>query len=348
MQQDKKVKKEEKPSLKTYSKYDFLPGNKVIFFEDFSQDKIGDFPVLWNTDGSGEIVNIDGIEGKWLKMKENSMYILDKGFKFPENFTMEFDVIPEGTNDDANNCTFDLTLFELDNEIFPKMYVPGKSGIVFNLSTQSNQHTYSTYNSNGYDKNGNYSKEKGLLTLNKISHINIWVQNDRVRLYIHGEKIFDIPKALPFGALLGQLRFWVTDGNEPLISNIRIAESDTDLRSKLLTEGKLISYGIYFDSGKDIVKPESYPSIKIIADVLKENPNVKIEIVGHTDSDGDSQKNLILSQKRAESVRNILIKEFSLNGDRITTNGKGDSQAISDNNTSEGKAKNRRVEFIKK
>ena len=76
-----------------------------------------------------------------------------------------------------------------------------------------------------------------------------------------------------------------------------------DMRNKLITEGKLVSYGIYFDVNKDVVKPESYGTLKSIADVLTENAGVKVKIVGHTDADGDNAANLDLSKRRAAAVK---------------------------------------------
>jgi outer membrane protein OmpA-like peptidoglycan-associated protein len=119
------------------------------------------------------------------------------------------------------------------------------------------------------------------------------------------------------------------------------------MRSKLITEGKLVSYGIYFDVNKDVVKSESFGTIKQIADVLKENANVKIKIVGHTDSDGDDKSNLDLSQRRAASVKSVLVKEFGIDASRIETDGKGESEPVAKNDSVINKALNRRVEFIK-
>ena len=102
-----------------------------------------------------------------------------------------------------------------------------------------------------------------------------------------------------------------------------------------------------FDSGKDIVKPESYGSVREIANVLNENPAVRIKVIGHTDSDGDDALNLDLSKRRAANVKQYLISEFKIDGSRIETDGKGESAPIADNNSPENKAKNRRVEFIK-
>jgi OOP family OmpA-OmpF porin len=119
------------------------------------------------------------------------------------------------------------------------------------------------------------------------------------------------------------------------------------MRSKLLTEGKLVSYGIYFDVNKDVVKAESYGTLKEISKVLTDNPDVKIKIVGHTDSDGDDKSNLDLSKRRGASVKNVLVKEFGIDAARIETDGKGEGEPIAKNDSGINKALNRRVEFIK-
>ncbi|HNF49590.1 MAG TPA: OmpA family protein, partial [Chitinophagales bacterium] len=95
------------------------------------------------------------------------------------------------------------------------------------------------------------------------------------------------------------------------------------------------------------IKGESYGTLKDFAAVMTENPDVKVKIVGHTDSDGDDAKNMELSKKRAESVKSALNKEFGIDNSRMETEGKGETQPADNNNTPEGKANNRRVEFIK-
>ena len=75
------------------SKFDFIPGEKVLILDDFSQDNVGDFPDKWNTTGSGEIVTIDGSEGKWLMMKARSSFIMEDIKTLPEDFTIQFDLM---------------------------------------------------------------------------------------------------------------------------------------------------------------------------------------------------------------------------------------------------------------
>ncbi len=129
--------------------------------------------------------------------------------------------------------------------------------------------------------------------------------------------------------------------------NIRLAVGAPDTRSKLITEGKFVTTGITFEVNSANIKPESYGVLKDIAETLKENASVKVKIIGHTDSDGEDAANLTLSKKRAESVKDNLVSEFGIDKSRLETDGKGETLPAAPNATPEGKANNRRVEFIK-
>jgi outer membrane protein OmpA-like peptidoglycan-associated protein len=157
-----------------------------------------------------------------------------------------------------------------------------------------------------------------------------------------------MPTNIHVGTKFNRFRFsgWSSYGT-PYVTNLKITTAAPDTRSKLITEGKLVSYGIYFDVNKDILKSESYGTTSDIAKVLKENPTVNIKIIGHTDSDGNDAQNLDLSKRRAASVKNTLVTQFGIDGNRIQTDGKGETEPMVPNTTSENKAKNRRVEFIK-
>ena len=181
--------------------------------------------------------------------------------------------------------------------------------------------------------------------MNQKYHIAIWVQKTRVRLYQNENKLFDTPKAFPTGCVKpDRLRF---EDGAAMVSNIRIAVGAPDMRNKLLTEGKLVTYGIYFDVNKDVVKPESYGTLKEIAKVLTENPGVRVKIIGHTDSDGADAANLDLSKRRGASVKNELVKSFGIDVSRLESDGMGKSQPVAPNDSPVNKALNRRVEFIK-
>ena len=126
-----------------------------------------------------------------------------------------------------------------------------------------------------------------------------------------------------------------------------MAKGLPDTRHKLIDEGKFSTTSILFDVNAATIKASSYGTLKDIATVLKENAAVKVKIVGHTDSDGDNAANLGLSKKRAEAVKDMLSKEFGIDESRMETEGKGETQPAAQNTTTEGKAQNRRVEFIK-
>lgn len=332
-------------ALKSYTKYDFVPGDKVLYFEDFSQDAIGDFPALWTTNGGGEVKTVNIAPGNWFHMnKEDAVYCYTKQIPFPENFIMEFDIIPDG--DFANG--YALTFYEdpENTELTDDLY-PGTKGV--HISFEEGRWYTKGYN-NSMDVGGWIEGESTTnpVVLTQVNHVIIWVQNRRLRIYHQGAKAFDMPTNIHAGTKFNRLRFsgWSTHST-PYVSNIKITTAAPDTRSKLITEGKLVSYGIYFDVNKDVVKPESFGTLNDIAKVLKENPTVRIKIVGHTDADGNDAANLDLSKRRGASVKNELVKTFGIEASRIESDGMGETKPIAPNDTPANKALNRRVEFIK-
>jgi OOP family OmpA-OmpF porin len=182
-------------------------------------------------------------------------------------------------------------------------------------------------------------------------HVAIWRQRQRVRVYMNEEKIWDVPRAAAASANFNSLIFFVRGGCgncEYYLANLRVATGAADTRNKILAEGKWVTHGILFDVNSDRIRPESYGTLKEVAAVLTESGDVKMVIVGHTDSDGDDAANMDLSKRRAASVKSALANEFKIDAGRLDTDGKGESQPIDKNDNPAGKANNRRVEFIKK
>jgi len=164
-------------------------------------------------------------------------------------------------------------------------------------------------------------------------------------------KVWDLPRAFDPANNYNFLAFsnqgYHVESDKYFVSNLRVAVGAPDTRSKLITEGKFSTTGILFDINSANIKPESYGVLKDIANVLTENATVKVKIIGHTDSDGDDAGNLALSKKRSESVKETLSKDFGIDKARLETDGKGETVPASPNTTTEGKANNRRVEFVK-
>lgn len=351
-------------SFQSYSRYDFVPGEQIVFAEDFAQDVIGEFPLKWATNNRGEAVTIKGIEGKWMRLFKEGHFVSPYIKNLPENFTAEFDVVlslpPNVHNTSYPDFVVRLMNTDAGDEKARKFFsenfyaksdvkllmapYPDEGSMMSIFTTEGGSHFFS--------KEGKELKNMSSY-LSKPIHFSIWVQKDRFRLWINGEKIFDLPQAVPAKTAFNRLEFATGDSpytDEELgyyVSNIKFAHGTPDMRSKLITEGKLVTNGILFDVASDKIKPQSTGTLQEIAKVLKENPTVKVKIVGHTDSDGDDIKNLDLSKRRAASVRKALSTEFGIDVARLETDGKGESQPVAENTTQEGKAKNRRVEFIK-
>ena len=343
------------PSFQVYSKFDFVPGEKIVAFEDFSQDAIGDFPAKWNTNGSGEIVTISGKPGRWLKLAANGFYTPEFITALPDDFTLELDILAPPTF--KNGYPLQMVLAELPSptgnsellqwygatnsfQFLADPEVGGEEGSVQVILRQASVSTPA-----------NSRSTKQFTKVANPVHVSLWRQRQRMRVYLNEEKLFDLPRALAPGSKLNTLLFALrNDAGESdfCISNLRLAVGAPDTRNKLLTQGKWVTHGILFDVNSDRVKPESYGALKEIVNVLTENADVKVQIVGHTDADGDDAKNLDLSKSRAASVRAVLAKEFTIAEDRMDTDGKGESQPVDKNDTPAGKANNRRVEFIKK
>jgi len=317
----------------------------VLLYEDFSQDAVGDFPALWTTDVAGEVNTLNIAPGNWFNLKSTEgTYWFMKDIVFPKNFIIEFDIVPKKT---GGRYAADLVIFGEDSHSeMDKNGDPGNCGIHITIAK-------SLWDTKGYKK-GSGEKLTGSSSLNlvqeeKVNHVIVWVQNRRLRIYHGGGKVLDVPTNIYEGSKFNRMCFKLYRGAScgSYISNIKITTAAPDTRNKLLTEGKLVTYGIYFDVNKDEVKPESYGTLKDIASILNEVPDVKVKIVGHTDSDGADEANLDLSKRRAASVKAELANSFNVNADRLETDGLGETQPVAKNDSPVNKALNRRVEFIR-
>ena len=351
------------PSLKTYSKFDFVAGEKVLAMEDFSRSNIGDFPLGWNTNSSAEVVTLEGRPEKWLFMTKTGYFQPDFIKDLPENFTLEFDVMTRYASN--NILAYNFAIYSSTNprqDISDKYLSANKGVFQFEWGGCTNKAKYLVQESGqeisknesmsveAFDCKGQDNEQASMV------RVSIWRQKNRLRVYANETKILDLPQAfnpsIKYNAFrLGSEYMDYSNGaenkDEFMVSNLRYAVGQPDTRSKLITEGKFVTCGITFDVGSDKIKAESYGTLKEIAQVLSENPSVKVKVIGHTDSDGDANKNMELSKKRALAVKNALSTEFKVDASRLETDGKGASQPSESNTTTEGKANNRRVEFIK-
>ncbi len=131
------------------------------------------------------------------------------------------------------------------------------------------------------------------------------------------------------------------------MGNSMVKSNSNAIASALETSGKIALEDIYFDTAKATLKPESADAIAQIAKALTAHPALKVEIDGHTDNMGTAESNLVLSQHRAESVRTELVAK-GIGASRLTAKGFGQGKPVAANDSETGRAKNRRVELVRK
>ncbi|QRR01374.1 OmpA family protein [Dyadobacter sandarakinus] len=354
------------PKVRSTTRYDFIPGERILYTEDFAAEPVGEMPVSWNASGNGQVVTVEGYHGKWLRMFPGTKYLSGNEKELGENYTVEFDVLLHGTPPSGTRFLPEMAIGLLssagkpttDNsfvlpydhpenvtELYFKPNVDAISRIKLESRVKHGAVSFKTENT----EVATFGK-----TIGKSVHYAIQVQKQRLRFWVDGSKVFDIPRAINLTPALNQLYFNIKESwpyNESnyglYVSNLKIASGLPDMRSKLMDAGKFSTNGILFAVNSDQVQPQSMGTIQAIAQILKENPAVRIRIVGHTDSDGDNAANLSLSRSRALAVKSLLEKEFEVQSSRLEADGKGESEPVAKDTSKESKALNRRVEFIK-
>jgi outer membrane protein OmpA-like peptidoglycan-associated protein len=142
-------------------------------------------------------------------------------------------------------------------------------------------------------------------------------------------------------------KFGIRVAGKCVVTNIKVAEGGgMNMIGKKFTDAKIVTHGINFDVDKSTIRPESMGTLNMIVQIMKDNPDIKFDVEGFTDNSGDPAHNLTLSQNRADAVKAQLIS-MGISSSRLTCKGFGETKPITDNNSPEGKANNRRVEFVK-
>lgn len=329
----------------------FKRGGRVIFEDNFSKDALGDFPAKWNSTKGGEIKNLKGFTNKFLKVTAGSIVNPELTKSLPENFTVEFDlVLPSAHPYRRPGFGFGKAPEPIDNLL--------SSGNAINFDIMSAEMGNGYYFLNYAEKSISYQRQdvKYKAPLDKVIKVAYEVNGKRIRMFVDGEKMVDLPtqfkqeyrKSFFFTSITSG---WTeTEDAYFYIGNLVIAETGTDERSSVLKDlmekGSFSTNAILFASGSDKIQAESNSILTQIKEALDQAPDMKIKIVGHTDADGADATNLSLSQKRANAVKMKLVS-MGVSANRFTTEGKGESEPISSNDTADGKAQNRRVEFIK-
>ncbi len=316
-------------NMNLYTKYDFIPGDRVIFYDDLKDEEEGEFPFRWNLErGVFEIARMGG--EYWILCTDDG-YIMPKmpTGPLPEKYTVEMEFYSAG----------------------PKFTVP----YYYIQWMDASNKIVGEFEFNGGKSTDLQIQGKGLASktlterLSKGTHtMRIMATKRSIKCFIDQIRVANVPKVEGFSPVGFRVRMYPykDEGNYCMIKSFRFAEGGKSIRQQLEEDGKIVTHGILFDSGSHKIKGESYKTLKEIGRLFEDEPDLRLSIEGHTDSDGADDFNNDLSQKRAESVRTYLINEYGVSGGNLEAKGWGESKPIDTNSSPEGKANNRRVELI--
>jgi outer membrane protein OmpA-like peptidoglycan-associated protein len=309
--------------------WDFVPGEKLLLYDDYTDMPKGAAPPHWKVRGSA----LRLVDGRLAVGPGQATEMFPNIVKWPNNFTIEMDIATttKGVDDPASERTFTWTFEGGGSWVwYVRLAVNGEGSCKLGLEISASGDTENAACKFLPDKPNKWA---------------IWVQDGRIRFYVNADRVMDLNQ-VKAGFQTASLRL---DGSPLPVSlgPFRIAESAPDVSKSLFSSGRYVSHGILFDVDSDAIRSESRPVLQQIAEALTGQPSVKLRIEGHTDSTGDAARNLDLSRRRAASVKNALVKQFGIAADRLTTDGFGDTKPVATNDTPQGRAENRRVEFVK-
>lgn len=320
---------------KVWANYDFVPGQRTLYYSDFTDDQVGNFPQrLEFKTGTMEVVEFEGGQ-RALKASSPSEFVIPLPEVLPDKYTIELDVINRKTQRVGAN-TIEISgapSFSDRNSIRVGW---GHGG----LETSGG----------GLQSNWVAAKEADKARyLGNAGSFRLLGDGKYLKIYVDEKRLANIPNAIftRSKGLLVKLEGRDDEEDAVYLTRIRVAESQKTIYDALASTGRWATQGILFDTGKSEVKPESTPTLKQIAAAFKEHPELKAEIQGHTDNVGKADANLRLSQARAEAVKKVLTSEYGVNAEQLTAKGYGDTKPSGDNKTPEGRANNRRVELVK-
>lgn len=351
------------------AKSDFVRGANVFFQDDLSDEKMGEFPSKWDLlNGSEcEVVNIKGKNA--IRIEGTQIRPLMKDLKYlPEEFTIEFDVLSQPAQEGSGwDATLDIFFFGVNYAGTGEDRVFDYRTSVETSSASNNQKGeydaiawgWGSWNPNGNKIEGESSREaiRKVFKKNDWNHIAFSFNKRAFKAYLNYSRIVNIPNQK-------QPRAWSmevsSDSDKGVyITNIVMAKGAVELYERNATDyssavekaiaetGKFVTNNILFETGKATLKPESMEEIQKVADYMKKNPSARFEVQGHTDNQGSDKVNDPLSQQRAEAVV-MALEQQGVDPFNLRPVGKGSHEPVADNSTDEGRAKNRRVEFIKK
>lgn len=341
------------------AKSDFVRGAAIMFEDDMQGEQVGEFPSKWDlVRGNAEIATIQG--QKCIALIDGDGWItplVKGGIKnyLGDEFTVEFDMLfDDRPKDGAPNIEFDFMHESQshDNEIFTIHWS-------MSYDKQSFECDYVRPTDEGWTSTEGHTSAQEVATVNdgRWHHYALSFNKRAIKFYVDGKRVINVPNAK---AGAGWFTIWSGHKNDrpTYVKNVVVAKGAVALYERNATDmsaveqaiqetGKFVTNNILFETGKATLKPESMIEIQKVAEYMKKNPQARFEVQGHTDNQGSDAVNDPLSQQRAEAVVKAL-EGMGVDGFNLKAVGKGSHEPIADNSTEDGRAKNRRVEFVKK
>lgn len=346
-----------------YAKCDFVPGDEVFYEDLVDNEPLGEFPSMWDLyNGSAEVATINGKKAIFLTEESTSIGPLMTTSKYlPNEYTIEFDLLV-GNGTDLTGNGEELLRCDYTIEFWPATVEWNFPVGTFNItpSEEVNRNGDCAWNmlkanygdaNNVHDPSNAQDYIGGRATINNTTpgdwmHVAFSFNKRAFKAYINGVRVANLPNVAQAGSWRLVRAGW-SDHKGNYITNIKMCKGAKPLYDRLASDGKIITYAITFATGKADLKPESMVEIMRIAKLMKDDPSLRFEVQGHCDNSGSDKINDPLSQKRAEAIVNALVGQ-GIEANRLSAVGKGSHAPLADNSTEEGRAKNRRVEFIKK
>ena len=323
-------KQTKKTTEMSWNKFDFVAGDEIMFEDLLVGEQLGEFPSMWDLMEENAISLYKTSQIKPL-MKEATSYL-------PESFTIELDFFMyDNSNERLGQGTYQFRLMNEKKDI-----------LYFNFYGHPRNDQIGT--SANYLSTGGEKKRidaAAPFTSGGWHRLSLSFNKRALKIYIDQTRVVNAPN-MEQPKWFNVKGDYTNAGGETIfyVRNVRIAKGAVPLYDRMMSEGKFITYGITFDVGKSVIKPESMGEINRIVTMMKEKPELKFSVEGHTDSTGNEASNQTLSEARSKAIVDKLV-ELGISADRLSASGKGQSSPIADNGTDEGRAKNRRVEFVK-
>ncbi len=335
----------------TYEQTDFVPGAVAFFEDNLQNEQMGEFPSKWDLiEGSTDVAIMKG--KKCIHFEPGTRIeplMTNQQSYIPDVFTLEFDFWMNDPKTEMSNC-YELEFKDADGGDVYEIRI-GESYSKLEVTCRF-MSTTGDWRDSGAGKTWEMKK-------NDWSHFAMSFNKRALKIYVNNKRVINIPNCKSAVRMkIHQADWGGFHGNKNYMTNFRYAKGAMELYEQKVTDmsavekaiaetGKFVTNNILFETGKATLKPESMAEIQKVADYMKKNPSARFEVQGHTDNQGSDKINDPLSQQRAEAVVKAL-EGLGCDPFNMRAVGKGSHEPVADNATEDGRAKNRRVEFIKK